>query len=227
MARPADRKENTRDRILDAAENLFAQKGYSGTSVKGIADRAGVTGAMIHYFFRSKEALYKAVLERVASELYEMGIKVISTRKPAMERLGIYIDSFYDYAAKHPNFACMARMGVGAQDRELLRQVVTEKFRPLFKLGERFVQQGVEDGLFKPINPSHLIATFYSVFVSSFADAEVLNAMSGINFESVKEKKARKAFLSELVYRSLGVDPKLYPMKPGAGLKKTKKKANQ
>jgi TetR/AcrR family transcriptional regulator len=223
MARPSDRKENTRDRILDAAEDLFAQKGYSGASIKSIAERAGVTGAMIHYFFHSKEALYQAVLERVALELYELGMQVISTRKPAMDRLQIYIDSFFDYAAKHPNFACLTRMAVGA-DRELWRQVVADKFKPLFELGEHFIEQGVKDGLFKPINSQHLISAFYSVFVSSFADAETLSAMSGIDFVNPKEEKTRKAFLSELAFRALGADPK--SITSATSKAKIKKKAN-
>ncbi len=225
MARPADRKENTRDKILDAAENLFAQKGYSGASVKNIADQAGVTGAMIHYFFKSKEALYNAVLERVANELYEMGMHIISTQKPALERLELYIDSFYDYAEKHPNFACLTRMAVGAGDCVNTGRIIEEKFRPLFDLGERFIAKGVKDGLFKPINPKHLVSTFYSVFVSSFADAEVLSAMSGINFDTPKEKKARKAYLHELALRALGVDSKILPQKSEktTGQKRAKK----
>jgi AcrR family transcriptional regulator len=60
--RDADR---SREAILNAAEQLFAQKGYDSTSLQEIGDLAGVSRGTPGYFFGSKEHLYQAVLERV------------------------------------------------------------------------------------------------------------------------------------------------------------------
>src|SRR5690242_9762181 len=54
----------TRDRILDAAERLFADHGFEGASIRAIVDAAKVNLAAVHYHFRSKEALLEAVLTR-------------------------------------------------------------------------------------------------------------------------------------------------------------------
>ena len=59
-----DTRPATTDRILDAAERLFANHGYEGTSIRDIVDEAKVNLAAIHYHFRSKEALLEAVLTR-------------------------------------------------------------------------------------------------------------------------------------------------------------------
>jgi AcrR family transcriptional regulator len=59
-ARPAD----TKDRILDSAEKLFADGGFDGTSLRSITSEAGVNQAAVHYYFGSKEALLQAVLAR-------------------------------------------------------------------------------------------------------------------------------------------------------------------
>ena len=66
--RPASSAEiGTRDALLDAAVTLFAEQGVSATSSAGIAARAGVTPAMVHYHFRSRERLLDAVVdERLA-----------------------------------------------------------------------------------------------------------------------------------------------------------------
>lgn len=58
-----------RSAILDEAEALFAQRGYAATSVRGIADAVGVNPAMVHYYFGSKHALLRQVLERVLEPL--------------------------------------------------------------------------------------------------------------------------------------------------------------
>ncbi|HEX7737378.1 MAG TPA: TetR/AcrR family transcriptional regulator [Ktedonobacteraceae bacterium] len=55
--------EASKKAILDAAKELFAEKGYEATSLQDICDRAGVTRGLPNYFFGSKEALYQLVLE--------------------------------------------------------------------------------------------------------------------------------------------------------------------
>jgi AcrR family transcriptional regulator len=58
--------EETRERILDAAERLFARKGITSTSMRALTAAAGVNLAAVHYHFGSKEALLDAVIERRA-----------------------------------------------------------------------------------------------------------------------------------------------------------------
>jgi len=63
---------NTRDRILDASEALFAERGLAGTAVRDIAARVGLNPASLYNHFASKEALYEAVLERGLRPLLEV-----------------------------------------------------------------------------------------------------------------------------------------------------------
>lgn len=60
----ARKKQNTAERFLDTAERLFAELGYEGTSTRAIANEAGVNLGALHYYWRTKSALYKAVLAR-------------------------------------------------------------------------------------------------------------------------------------------------------------------
>jgi len=61
---PAPPSPQTRERILDVAEALFAARGYAGTSMREIASAADLTAASLYNHFDGKEALYEAVLER-------------------------------------------------------------------------------------------------------------------------------------------------------------------
>ena len=65
------------DRILDAAERLFAEKGFEGASVRDLAAAAEVNLAAIHYHFGGKEALYRALGERLMNELRERRLTAI------------------------------------------------------------------------------------------------------------------------------------------------------
>jgi AcrR family transcriptional regulator len=68
------RESDTKHKILDAAQYLFAREGFKGTSLREITGMAGVNIAAINYHFGSKEALLKAVLERKLIPLNEIRI---------------------------------------------------------------------------------------------------------------------------------------------------------
>lgn len=53
----------TRQEILDAARNLFAERGFTGTSIRGVAAAAGVDPALVHHYFGTKEGLFRAALD--------------------------------------------------------------------------------------------------------------------------------------------------------------------
>jgi AcrR family transcriptional regulator len=65
---------DTRSLILDAAELLFAEKGYVSTTTRDIADRAEVRQSMISYYFQSKDALFEAVFKRRGLRLSQLRI---------------------------------------------------------------------------------------------------------------------------------------------------------
>ena len=89
-------KVNKKERILEVAENLFAQLGYEGTSTRYLAQEAGVNMAMLNYYFGSKDGLLKAVLNRRVSGMLQAltGIKEqnISSWDKLIQAINSYLD---------------------------------------------------------------------------------------------------------------------------------------
>jgi AcrR family transcriptional regulator len=69
--------ERTRQTIVDAAEPLFAPHGYAGASMRQIAAAVGVDLSLVMYHFESKEALYRAVLERIYMQFVDRRIELM------------------------------------------------------------------------------------------------------------------------------------------------------
>lgn len=69
QAQQRPRQKNSRKAILDAAEHAFADFGFGGASIRAIARNAGVNQAMIHYYYRNKEQLFSAVMERRSGDI--------------------------------------------------------------------------------------------------------------------------------------------------------------
>src|SRR5437773_9948366 len=92
--RNADR---TRAAILDAATREFATEGMAGARIDAIARAARVNKALLYYYFRNKEALYGAVLDRVFAGLAERVRAALETDAPPRERVLAYAGAHFDY----------------------------------------------------------------------------------------------------------------------------------
>ncbi len=93
------------EQILEAAEAVFTERGYGGARMQLIADRAGVSKASLHYYFRSKDALYRRVLARATAELVGQVDAALSTSASFEETLRRFISVFMDYVAANPHVA--------------------------------------------------------------------------------------------------------------------------
>ena len=79
-------ENNARQRLLEAATELFAEKGYAGTSVRAIVDRVGVSKPVLYYYFKSKEGLFYAILEWAADVQQEILNEIFATSGTVLER---------------------------------------------------------------------------------------------------------------------------------------------
>lgn len=104
MARPKTDDPAARARILEAAESLFAARGFTGAAVRDIAAAAQVNPAMIHYYFGNKESLYRAILESAAAKVRSLLIETAASDS-TRERLTRFVDSYAAYILSHQNLA--------------------------------------------------------------------------------------------------------------------------
>ena len=85
--------DETRNRILDAAEHLFADHGYTAVSLRSITAAAGVNVAAIHFHFASKEALFEAIFNRGVAPINERrlaglrSLTRVSEARPPVQRV--------------------------------------------------------------------------------------------------------------------------------------------
>ena len=82
----SDLEPNARQRLLEMATKLFAEKGYAGTSVREIVDRAGVSKPVLYYYFKSKEGLFYAILEWAADVQQEIITEIFTTSGTVLYR---------------------------------------------------------------------------------------------------------------------------------------------
>lgn len=96
--------QNKEQEILAAAEHEFLEKGFSGARTTAIAEAAGVSHAMLHYYFRTKEAIFDRILDEKVRLMGESVLAVFGDRNlPLQERLQEGMMRHFDFIAANPN----------------------------------------------------------------------------------------------------------------------------
>lgn len=88
-------------RMLDAAQHVFGQTTFAGASMEEIAERSGITKALLYQYFGSKEGLYEATIERGRADLFAALQTAVAGEPPGTTRLVAFVNGYFDYIALH------------------------------------------------------------------------------------------------------------------------------
>lgn len=144
-----EQRQQTRDRIVAAARDAFAEGGFDGTSTRDIAHRAGVTQGLVTYHFASKDELWRAAVDGIFA-----GLDSVLTARSDAETDGdgypdprsarLAIQAYVSFSARHPElFQIM--VDAGRHDDERMRWLVDRHLRSRFGAVARFAGRGEED----------------------------------------------------------------------------------
>lgn len=163
--RPVRDAEATQQQILDAAELEFARHGLYGARLSAIAASAGVTTAMIHYYFENKEGLYKAALRRPATELATELEKLKLDELPATQALETIIRAAIAYEARRPHRQMLWFQEANQNQGEYFK-LLQEHFTNVHDYLLRILKRGIAEGSFRDLDPQ--LTTLHIISVCIF-----------------------------------------------------------
>ena len=155
------RSLDTRERLVEAALEIFAARGFEGATTRAIAERAGVALAALPYHFETKDALWRAAADRIFERLRERFAAVLdeAAELELGERLRLLVEEFTRFAAAHPQLhRFMLQEGAGPSER--LEWLAETHVRPIFAFVCDLVAQGQARRLLPRGRPEHL---FYAL----------------------------------------------------------------
>ena len=95
--------KRARNSILNAAIELFAQKGYAGCSIREICQAAGITKPVLYYHFRSKEQLYQELMMDIFNQTKKNLLRLSKFRGSLRDRLILYVANEFGNSRKDPS----------------------------------------------------------------------------------------------------------------------------
>lgn len=156
--------------IITAAERVFAGAGFGGATMAAIAMAAGLPKPNLHYYFGSKKALYRAVLERTLREWLEPADSIVADAEPrvALER---YIRGKMRQSFERP-YASRVWANELLHGAPELQGTLVRTLRPLMRRKAAVIDQWIASGRMAPLDSTHLFFTIWAA-TQTYADFEV------------------------------------------------------
>ena len=153
------RKEARPGELLDAALDLFVEKGYAATRVEEVAARAGVSKGTLFLYFPSKDELFKAVVrENISGRLAEWNDEFETFQGTTSEMLGYCMNAWWDrVGATRASGITKLMMSEAQNFPELATFYQYEVIRPGQTLIRRILQRGVDSGEFRPLDLNYAV----------------------------------------------------------------------
>ena len=189
--RSSNRLENERV-LIEAAELIFAEQGFAGATTAAIARRAGVPKANLHYYFTTKEALYRVVIERVltawlkAASAFEVG------EDPA-HALSAYICAEMDLARSMP-LGSRIRLAEVMRGAPMIHDFLDTTLAEWVASREQVVSRWVAAGKLKPIEPKVLFYMIWATtqqYATAACEIETLNGGRPLDDGAFERAKAQ------------------------------------
>jgi TetR/AcrR family transcriptional regulator len=187
------------DKLLDAAEAVFAERGYHAASTLEIARRAGVNKTLIHYYFRSKEGLYRALMQRISAQLAPF--QEDFSRTDPVEALTTATRRYVRLLADNP---CYVRLCAYATLEGIEVHGDEEMHEKLFESASAAIQRGIDQGIFRAEDPRHVLITVEGMCRFFFEHEEAMREQWGDAWDRERIVEERCEHVVSMLLHGLG-----------------------
>lgn len=198
---------STEERILEAAVREFMAKGYAGARTAAIAEAAGVTHAMLHYYFRTKDKLFDRIIESKIVTLRDIMLASLGDPSvPLFDKIRTAIEKHQDFIAANPDLPRFMINEVLSRPERI--PMVIEQLKRHTPLVVESLQRQIDEyaakGLCRKVDAGMLMLDIVSLNIFPFSAKPMVNALLGGMMEDREAfVEARKKENLETIMRKL------------------------
>ncbi|RZL61590.1 MAG: TetR/AcrR family transcriptional regulator [Pedobacter sp.] len=185
-------KIDKKQAILEAAEKLFCETGYEGTSTRQIAKESGANMAMINYYFGSKEGVFIEIMNnRIAG--FASQLRIINEDKiSSLEKLHKVIEGYTNRILANTAFHKMMHRELSLTQRPEMYDKIKDAMGQNMLLIDRIITAGIEDGSFNKVDVRMVIATIMGTITNIVIAPNKVVPCSNFDLNNPKDKKIIK-----------------------------------
>jgi|SRR5580765_2578212 len=199
----ASSEQTSRDKILDAAERLFAKRGYAGVGLSEVAEVVGLGKSSLFHHFQTKAQLYAAVTARILRRIEERLMRSLARGGGPVARLERWLDELVDLLVENPTYARLLLRALfedddlpGDMPEEVEARRATDGI--MASVGA-LLREGMGSGVFRAAHVQHTLLSLVGIMVFPFASGEFGAEVLGRDIFDPAEVRRRKREVRELV----------------------------
>ncbi|HVX25296.1 MAG TPA: TetR family transcriptional regulator [Parafilimonas sp.] len=197
--------KDKRTHIIETAMDLFAGKGYEGTSIRDIAEKASVNLAMVNYYFGSKEKLFEKIVEYKSSVTRGLLDEILKNEQlSSIEKIYAIIDSYVEKLFTHRSFHRLIYQELILNLRDELQNSIVSHLAPNSSIIKRIIETGIKNGEFKKVDVeltlASLMGTINQVLLSKKFCNKIMNKEDDyVPYDDIKFRKRVRNHLRQLM----------------------------
>jgi TetR/AcrR family transcriptional regulator len=199
---------STEEKIFDAAQKVFVEKGFNGSRMEEIAKEAGINKSLLHYYYRTKEKLFGAIFGKVANLFMPRVITFIESDAPLFEKIEYFIDTYIDLIMKNPyipNFIISEINRNPEQVGNIIAEATGIVKHDVFARFSIIVEDEIQKGTIRPIKPDQLIVNIIGLCIFPFVARPILQNVLFKNDKKLFQEfiQSRKKEVYDFVINSI------------------------
>ena len=188
-------KTDKKSEILRAAELLFSEFGFEGTSTRQIAKESGANMAMINYYFGSKEGVFLEIMESRISGFKTQLDLIDRERISPKEKLLLVIEQYTKQIFANVRFHKMMQRELSLMQRPEIFSQIKDAVASNRKVIEHIIEKGIEDGLFRKVDIRMSIASIMGTITLIATSPSKVEDMQDFDFENDEHRELLRSRL--------------------------------
>lgn len=199
-------KENTEEKILNAAKKIFVEKGNDGARMQEIADEAGINKSLLHYYYRSKEKLFSAVFKFAFKKFAPDLMSIFQSDHDIFTKITKFVHSYIDIISKNPFIPLFIINEVNKKNAGFVG-VFIKNTGININIFEEIINKEIEAGTINPVDHKQLIVNIIALCVFPFIGRPIIQKVVFEDNEKEYDNflKSRKEEVSNLIINSIKI----------------------
>jgi AcrR family transcriptional regulator len=198
-------EQNTEQKILNAANEVFQEKGLYGARMQEIADKAGINKALLHYYYRTKEKLFETVFRAAVAFMAPKIRHIIYSDEHIFGKIRRFTDEYIDFLTENAFLPAFVINELN-KNPKLIQEVFMKEVGDSFQKLRNDIQILVDKGEIKPVKVEHVLVNMISMSLFPIIAKPLLKTMffkSEIEYQQFLNE--RKKLVADLIIESIKI----------------------
>ncbi|MEZ0607394.1 TetR/AcrR family transcriptional regulator [Fibrella sp. WM1] len=182
----AQEPKDTEVKIKEAARRVFLEKGYEGAKIRQIADAAGVNVALVNYYFRSKEELFRSIYQETLADFLSRLAILLNEETPIEVKIWKLVDRYVDFLMDNPMIPSFILSQANAEAGGFVRQLPIKEIVEQSYFRKQLLEEAAK-GTIRPVHPLQLIMSMIANIVFPVIARPVLSYIGSLDDEAYRQ----------------------------------------